>query len=103
MQHDTSTLRGRVSYCLERYPETRDNDVVLTVALWRTFYSHRIQGDMVRLEDVLQLPREDQISRIRRKFQEDGFYRGSRFVEEHREVAAADAREHAAPWYARCP
>lgn len=100
---DTSTLRGRVEYVLARNEQARDSDIQLTVAVWRTFYYHKIKDDWVHLTDVLQLPREDQISRIRRKLQEEGHFRGTNYVERRRKEAAEDAREHSAPYYARCP
>lgn len=69
------TLKDRVEYVLREYPETRNDDVELTVTLWRVFYPGRVlaneHGEVVRLSDLRVLPREDHVKRIRASFQND--------------------------------
>lgn len=55
---------------LINYPESRNNDLLLTKLIWKTFYSGRMKQSQdgetyVRLDDIFILPREDSIKRIR--------------------------------------
>lgn len=62
------TLKGQVETILSEKEETRDNDMLLTIFLWRKFY---VQSETIELTDLLELPRESEIGRIRRVFQND--------------------------------
>ena len=64
---------------LEKYPKARDSDQWLTIKLWCIFYPSRIKEEIlpvpegeqpnvrkfVYLEDIMELPREDNVKRIR--------------------------------------
>lgn len=71
-------LKKEVQYILENYPETRNSDITLMIEVWRKYYpSHIFQGLMsgegVWLKSLYELPREDNIKRIREKFCEQGY------------------------------
>lgn len=65
---------------LKDNPKTRNSDIYLTLAIWHKYYPQRlVQGQngelMVRLRDIMELPREDNVKRIRAHFQNDlGMY-----------------------------
>jgi|2_EtaG_2_1085320.scaffolds.fasta_scaffold181921_1 hypothetical protein len=68
-------LKDKVRSVLRRHPETRNSDVALTIKLWEELYPNKLkyreadQRNYVALEDMFILPREDQVSRARRKIQ----------------------------------
>lgn len=69
-------LKAQVEYCLETYPETRNSDITLMLRIWETYYPSRIKtgasGEKgVWLKDLYDLPREDNIKRVRAKFQNE--------------------------------
>jgi hypothetical protein len=59
---------------MDNYSETRNDDIALTICLWRNFYPEYItrQG-YIRLINLFDLPREDGIKRVRAKIQNDEF------------------------------
>lgn len=63
--------------CLQRFPETRNSDIALTIKVWEEHYKSKIMVDFqtkrsfVYLEDMFDLPREDGIKRVRAKIQND--------------------------------
>lgn len=65
------TLKNRVLKILEKYPKTRDSDIKLTLTLWMVYYPSRIHKEtpespaFVYLRDIIDLPREDNIKRVR--------------------------------------
>ena len=64
---------------LRDVPETRNSDVLLCLALWRQHFPSRIlvgkdKNEYVKLKDIIDLPREDEVARARRKVQESGKY-----------------------------
>ena len=69
------TLQGQVEYILATIPETRNSDIALMVALWERFYPLLLvptgKGSMVFLSKLYDLPREDNIKRVRAKFQNE--------------------------------
>lgn len=73
------TLKRKVEYVLISWPETRNSDIELTHRIWKVFH----RGDLaqsngktlVYLDAMFKLPREDNVKRIRAKFQnEKGLY-----------------------------
>lgn len=76
-------LTGQVEAILQSVPESRNSDIVLTIEVWRKFYPKLIQNNdgllwekvpplqFVFLKDLFELPREDNIKRIRAQFQND--------------------------------
>jgi len=73
-------LKEAVEQVLRSHPETRDDDALLTLWVWQLVAPARLvdfpgqQGKWIRAKDVLDLPKEDHVSRIRRWFQERGQY-----------------------------
>lgn len=65
-------LTKMVEKCLEKYPETRDSDITLTLKIWKEFYG--ISG-VINVNQLYDLPREDNIKRWRAYIQnEEGRY-----------------------------
>lgn len=68
-------LKDKVIYCLKNYPHTRNDDVSLTLTIWWKFYNNSIEkiGESyyVKCIDLKQLPREDNVKRIRAKLQNE--------------------------------
>jgi hypothetical protein len=70
-----STLKRMVESVLQDTPAARDSDITLTIEIWKRFYPQRVYGGTVRLTDLYDLPREDNVKRVRAKFQnEDKLY-----------------------------
>ena len=65
-----ATLKKEVKHVLQNWPETRNSDIALTIKVWQLFYGIR---DIVDLSKLYDLPREDNVKRIRAKFCEQGF------------------------------
>ena len=59
-------LKDKVEYVLRKYPETRNDDIEATIAVWQEFYN---VGDAIPLEQLKDLPRESAIVRIRASIQ----------------------------------
>ena len=73
------TLKSQVEHCLQTLPETRNSDITLTIAIWKRFYEEKLFKDefgatAVRVRDLMELPREDNIKRIRAQFNAKGQY-----------------------------
>lgn len=69
-----STLDTQVRYCLRVYADTRNSDIELTIRIWKTFYptalSKSATGQFyVALDKLADLPREDNVKRVRAKIQ----------------------------------
>ena len=62
-------LKGKVKMVLIQYPSTRNSDIALTIQIWKMFYGIREEIEVARLYD---LPREDNIKRIRANFCQKG-------------------------------
>lgn len=65
-----------VGNILKNYPETRNSDITLMIKLWEVYFPSRVRkgqnGQLgVYLCDLYELPREDNIKRIRAHFQND--------------------------------
>lgn len=72
-------LKQMVEECLRNIPETRNSDIVLAIAIWRRYFPQRIRKgasgeEGVWLRDLIDLPREDNVKRIRAKFNAEGKY-----------------------------
>lgn len=62
-------LKEQVKKILIEYPETRNSDITLTIEIWKQFCN--VDG-ILKTEQLYDLPREDNIKRIRAKFCEQG-------------------------------
>ena len=83
-----TTLKIKVMRTLQEDPETRNNDVLLTIAIWKKYYPDLIRSTKnwdfgVYLSDMFKLPREDHIKRIRAKIQNEEY----RFIPTDEKVA----------------
>ncbi len=72
------TLKEQVEDILKIYPETRNSDIKLTLNIWVKYFPKQIkfvEGERyIKLKDLYSLPREDNVKRIRAKFNERGDY-----------------------------
>lgn len=72
-QTEIKNLRKKIEYVLENFPKGRDSDQWLTLKIWALYYPDYIKVDkgtvndrkFVYLEDIMSLPREDNVKRIR--------------------------------------
>jgi hypothetical protein len=70
-------LRKKVLHCLEKHQLTRDDDLLLTQTIWMEFHMNKLKysdeyGDyFVSMKSLRELPREDHVSRVRRKIQNE--------------------------------
>lgn len=63
-------LKNQIIKILTDFPQSRDSDQWLTIKLWCIFYPSRIireegKEPTIRLKDVMDMPREDNVKRIR--------------------------------------
>jgi hypothetical protein len=67
---DVSTLKAKVAYVLNHYPRTRNNDKLLTIKVWEVFHPDKIiDGDKIKLQDILALPKAYDMQRYRAEIQ----------------------------------
>lgn len=77
LETELKNLRHKVEFVLSTIPESRNSDVVLTMEIWKEYYKDELiyhpqtNKPYVKLDKVIDLPREDFISRIRRKIQNE--------------------------------
>ena len=72
-------LKKQIEYILENIPKSRDSDQYLTLCIWTHYYRNYIQIDtgtvndrkFVYLDDIMLLPREDNVKRLRAKIQNE--------------------------------
>lgn len=77
------TLKSKIEIVLEKFPETRNSDVELTIRLRKVFHADKINFWFVNLASLFDLPREAAVARVHAQIQnKDG-----RFVPTDREVA----------------
>lgn len=68
---DIKKLKCQVGYCLEKYEETRNSDKSLCIAVLQQFYGIE---NSITMDQFFDVPSFEGIARIRRKFQEGGFF-----------------------------
>lgn len=70
-------LKDKILFCLEKYPSSRNSDIELTTKVWYEFHNSKIKvfddEQYVKLKDLYDLPREDDVKRVRAKIQNDKF------------------------------
>ena len=71
-----NTLKGQVELILSTHEYTRNSDIALMIEIWKRFYPTLIKtgttGEQgIWLKDLYDLPREDNIKRMRASFQND--------------------------------
>lgn len=101
--NNLKSLKQKVEYILDRHEATRNSDILLTVKIWEQFYAahlRKLKADLGRVDDnvysisklvyetLLDVPREDNIKRIRASIQNDPKRATSqRYLPTSREVA----------------
>lgn len=71
------TLKQKVEHCLINYPETRNDDMMLTFYIIRDNFPDRIkliEDEWFISTKALRIIREDNVKRIRAKFNSVGLY-----------------------------
>jgi hypothetical protein len=63
-------IKADVQHFLENVPKSRNNDRLLTVLIRRK----HLGSDTLNVRDVMRLPTQESIKRMRAKFQEQGLY-----------------------------
>jgi len=73
------TLKEQVKTTLEEQPDTRNSDIALTIEIWKRYYSklvpiNRNNIPFIRLQDLYELPNQDNIKRVRAQYNAKGRY-----------------------------
>lgn len=73
------TLKNEIELVLQEIPESRNSDIALMIEVWRRFYGDKIRisdsgGEYINLKVLYELPREDNIKRVRAAFNAEGRY-----------------------------
>lgn len=92
---DTRHLIAKVGFILNQMPKTRDNDKLLTVEIYKTFYrDFLIDDDKIKLDDLLTLPKSYEMQRYRAHIQNVlGLFKASPDVQKKRKVRRKEWRE----------
>ena len=69
--HSVDTIRDKVAWVLNHFPETRDSDITLQLIFWETFDSDIYNGGPIIPKDYYRLTRLTTISRARAKLQNE--------------------------------
>ena len=89
-------VEAKVRVCLENYPITRDDDYILTGAIYTRWYGVKHTDSYLDILSRKDLPRFETISRARRKLQErDESLRGTKRKEKIRMDAQKEFIEYA--------
>lgn len=68
-------LRKAIEHILKNIPETRNSDQYLTLCIWKNFCPDVVKNfdgvDYIAMKDFMELPREDNIKRLRAKIQNE--------------------------------
>lgn len=72
-------LRDKIELALRDHPETREDDRVLTIHIWKKYHGHHIQQaksgrDVMYVDSIFDLPTQESIKRERARFNENGKY-----------------------------
>lgn len=78
------TLRSKVEYVLENWPQTQDDDQLLILYVWWNYQnSHFIKGNdgelWIKAKDTLVLEKPYSIRRMRQLIQKEGYFRGTKY------------------------
>ncbi len=69
------TLVQQVEFILSTIPESRNSDITLTTEIWKRYHQGSMikteVGEAVLLRDLFDLPREDNVKRVRAKIQNE--------------------------------
>lgn len=94
-------LREKVLRTLEQDEQSRNSDIRLMQMIWFTYYrnflfKNELQNWCIRIANLYELPREDNIKRIRAKIQnvDKKFLPTSQEVRKQRKINEEDWRKH---------
>jgi hypothetical protein len=78
IEETLENLKSQVESTLIECPGTRNSDIELTIKIWERFHNARLGWDgakrWIYIEQLFELPREDNVKRIRAKFNSEGLY-----------------------------
>ncbi len=92
-----NTIRDKVAWVLNHYPESRDSDITLQLNYWKTFESDIYNGYSISPEEYYRLTRLTTIKRARAKIQNEyKLFTASTEVKQQRGVLSEEERQKAA-------
>jgi hypothetical protein len=72
---EIKNLKAQVENCLKEFPDTRNSDITLTIAVWIKYYPAHLDYNngiySIKLSHLFDIPHEDNIKRIRCIFQNE--------------------------------
>ena len=90
----TNTLRDKVAWILNHYPETRESDIALSIKFWGTYESDIFNGHSIQPDDLYKLTRQTSIARERARIQNIyKLFQASSEVRKRRGKLSEDERE----------
>ena len=68
-------LVKQIEFILNTVPESRNSDITLTTEIWKYYFPKSLVdtnfGEAVLIRDLFDLPREDNVKRVRAKIQNE--------------------------------
>jgi hypothetical protein len=93
---EISTMRNRIAWLMNRFPDTRNSDVVLQIRHWEVFESDIFNGRSVQVDDLYKLTRLTSVARERARIQNQyRLFLADPAVQERRGTLEEDEREKA--------
>lgn len=91
-----NTLRDKVAWVLNQYPDARDSDVALMLYFWETFESNIYNGHSINPNDLYRLTRLTSIARERARVQNVyKLFQASSEIRQHRGTLSSEEKEKA--------
>jgi hypothetical protein len=89
-----NSLKDRVAFILNHYPETRDSNITLAIRYYEVFHPEDVKDGCMELESFYRLPKMYDMQRVRAIVQNDyGLFLASEPVRQRRMQLAEDARQ----------
>lgn len=94
--YDLTTIKHKVAWVLNNYPETRDSDITLMLQYWKTFQSDLYSGGSINPDSLYTLTPLTSLKRARAKIQNEyRLFVASPAVQRRRGTLADDVAEAA--------
>lgn len=88
------TVKEKVAWVLNHFPETRDSDIALQLKYWEVFESHIYSGELIEPKDLYRLTKLTIIARTRATIQNDyNLFLASPEVREKRGTLSEEEKE----------
>lgn len=88
-----TSLKERVAFILNHYPETRDSNITLSIRYYEVFHPERIRNGWIELNSFYELPKMYDMQRARATIQNDyGLFLARPDIRQKRMQLAEDAR-----------